>query len=73
MDLTDEQWAVLEPLIPKRRLRADRRGQPCRWKVERRNAWLQNYRRVLVRHDYHLENYLRFVHLACMLILLRHL
>lgn len=52
-----------------RRLRRYRR----RWKVERLNAWLQNSRRVLVRHDYHLENFLGFVQLACMLILLRHL
>ena len=30
MDLTDEQWAVLEPLIPKPVLREDRRGRPWR-------------------------------------------
>jgi len=42
-----------------------------RWKIERLFAWLQNYRRVLVRHDYHLENFLGFVHLACILILMR--
>jgi transposase len=44
-----------------------------RWKIERLNAWLQNSRRVLVRHDSHLENFLGFVQLACVLILLRHL
>jgi transposase len=38
-----------------------------RWKVERLFAWLQNNRRVLVRYDRFLENYLAFVHLACML------
>ena len=42
-----------------------------RWKVERLFAWLQNFRRVLVRHEYHAENYLGFVHLGCILILLR--
>jgi transposase len=42
-----------------------------RWKIERLFAWLQNYRRLLVRHDYHLENFLGFVHLACILILMR--
>lgn len=41
-----------------------------RWKVERLCAWLQNFRRVLVRHEYHAENYLGFVHLGCILILL---
>jgi transposase len=42
-----------------------------RWKVARLFAWLQNFRRVLVRHDYHAENYLGFVHLGCLMILLR--
>src|SRR5512143_370663 len=28
MDLTDEQWKILEPLIPKPRRRADGRGRP---------------------------------------------
>jgi transposase len=42
-----------------------------RWKVERLFAWLQNFRRVLVRHEYCAENYLGFVCLACILILLR--
>ena len=42
-----------------------------RWKVERLFAWLQNFRRLLVRYEYHDENYLGFVHLGCMLILLR--
>jgi transposase len=30
MDLTDAQWAILEPLLPKPRLRRDRRGRPWR-------------------------------------------
>jgi transposase len=42
-----------------------------RWKVERLFAWLQNYRRVLVRYDYYLENYLAFVQLACIIIFIR--
>lgn len=42
-----------------------------RWKIERLNAWLQNYRRILVRYDSQLENYLGFVQLGCLLILLR--
>jgi hypothetical protein len=41
--------------------------------MERLYAWLQNYRRVLVRWEYHLEHFLGFVQLACVLILLRHL
>jgi transposase len=42
-----------------------------RWKVERLHAGLQNSRGVLVRYEYHLENYIGFVRLACLLILLR--
>jgi transposase len=44
-----------------------------RWKVERCNSWLKNYRRLLVRHEFYPENFLAFVHLACALILLRNL
>ena len=42
-----------------------------RWKVERLFAWLHKFRRVVVRYDYHPENFLGFVHLACIKILLR--
>ena len=42
-----------------------------RWKVERLFAWLQNYRRILTRFEYYPANYLGFVHLGCILILLR--
>ena len=30
MDLTDAQWMVLEPLLPKPHVRRDRRGRPWR-------------------------------------------
>jgi transposase len=42
-----------------------------RWKIERLFAWLQNFRRIVVRYEYHSDNYLGFVQLACMIILLR--
>ena len=42
-----------------------------RWKIERLNAWLHNFRRIATRFDYHAENYLGFVHLGCIKILLR--
>jgi hypothetical protein len=29
-ELSDEQWAVVEPLLPKPRVRSDRRGRPRR-------------------------------------------
>ncbi len=44
-----------------------------RWKVERLFAWLYNFRRLVVRYEYHAENYLGFLHLACAMILLRYL
>jgi len=37
-----------------------------RWKVERLFAWLQNFRRLVVRYEYHVANFLAFVHLGCM-------
>jgi len=42
-----------------------------RWKVERLFAWLQNFRRILVRFDHFVENYIGFIHLGCLVILLR--
>ena len=42
-----------------------------RWKIERLFAWLQNFRRIAMRFDFHDENYLGFVHLGCIRILLR--
>lgn len=36
-----------------------------RWKVERLFAWMQNFRRILVRYEYHAENFLGFVQLGC--------
>ncbi len=42
-----------------------------RWKVERLNAWLQNARRVVIRYERDVRNYMGFVHLACLRILLK--
>jgi transposase len=42
-----------------------------RWKVERLFAWLQNFRRLCVRWEYHLINFLGMVQLACIVIMLR--
>ncbi len=42
-----------------------------RWRIERRFAWLQNFRRILTRWEYHVGNYLGFVHLGRIRILLR--
>ncbi|HEY3615649.1 MAG TPA: IS5 family transposase [Candidatus Sulfotelmatobacter sp.] len=52
-----------------RKLRRYRR----RWKVERLFAWMHNFRRLVIRWEYHIENFLGFVHLACLHLLLRHI
>jgi len=67
---------MIAPHRKKRKKRATQDGRSLRryrrrWKVERLMAWLQNFRRVLVRYEYHAENYLGFVQLGCIIILLR--
>ena len=44
-----------------------------RYKIERLFAWLFNFRRLVVRYEYHAENFQGLVHLAAAVILLRHL
>ena len=44
-----------------------------RWKIERLFAWLQNFRRLVVRYEYHLHNFLALIQLGCIVILLRFL
>lgn len=52
-----------------RRLRRYRR----RWKIERLFAWLQNFRRLVIRYERYAENFLGMLHLGCCIILMRHL
>ena len=71
----------IDPIIPKRsnNTRAtDQDGRKLRrykrrWIIERTNAWLQNFRRVLVRHERSIDVYQTFVHMACAMIALRRL
>ena len=42
-----------------------------RWRVERLFAWLGAFRRLVVRYERHALNYLGFVQLGCIRILLR--
>ena len=60
----------------KNRKRRPRDGRPLRryrrrWKVERLFAWLQNFRRLVNRWEHDVLNFLSFVHLGCIVILLR--
>ena len=68
---------LIAPHKGNRKKRATQDGRPLRryfrrWKVERLFAWLQNYRRLVVRYERHAANFLGFVQLGCMLILMRH-
>ena len=67
---------LIAPHLPTRR-RKTQDGRPLRryrrrWKIERLFGWLQNYRRLVTRYERHAENFLGFVHLGCICILLRH-
>ncbi len=75
-DLADEGIELISPhrsnrskphTQDRRALRRYRR----RWKIERLFAWLQNFRRLVVRYEYHVANFLGFIQLGCVLILLR--
>ena len=70
----------IEVIAPHRRTRKNStqdgrrlRRYQRRWKIERLFAWLQNFRRLVVRYERHVENFLGMLHLASALILLRHL
>ena len=75
--LLDERGIdVIAPHRKKRRKQSTRDGRKLRhykrrWKVERLFAWLQNFRRLVVRWEYHADNFLGFVQLGCAIILLR--
>jgi len=59
--------AALATIVPARRPRRYERP----WIVERFFAWLQWKRRLLVRWEYYAANFLGFVQLACITMLLR--
>lgn len=42
-----------------------------RWVVERTHSWMNRFRRILIRWDKHLENYIAFLHFACALVAFR--
>jgi transposase len=67
---------LIAPHLSSRRLKTQD-GRPLRrykrrWLVERLFAWLQNYRRLVTRWERHAENFLGFLRLGCICILLRH-
>lgn len=69
---------LIAPHRSNRRRAPTQDGRPLRryrrrWRIERLHAWLQNFRRLVTRYEYHAENFLGFVQLGCIVILLRYL
>jgi transposase len=48
-----------------------RRGKARRWKVERTHSWLNRARRLLIRWEKKVANYLGFLHLQFAIVTLR--
>ena len=70
----------IEMIAPHRgeRRRPTQDGRPLRryrrrWRVERLFAWLHHFRRLVIRWEYHVENFFGMVRLGCMQILFRYL
>ena len=69
----------IELICPHKRNRKRRRTQDGRalrryrkrWKVERSIAWLQNFRRLVTRYEYHAHLFQGFVHLGCLFTILK--
>lgn len=69
----------IELIVPYRENNKERRYEDRRklrrylrrWIVERTNAWLGQFRRLLVRHEHLLSTYYAFFYLACFWITLR--
>ena len=69
----------IELIAPHRKNRRDTqdgrklRRSKKRWRADRLFAWLQWFRRLVTRYEYHIENFLGMVRLGCMKIMLRYL
>jgi transposase len=75
-ELKEQGVELIAPHKSNRKKAPTQDGRPLRrykrrWKIERLFAWLQNFRRIAMRFDFHDANYLGFVHLGCIRILLR--
>lgn len=74
--LREEGIEMIAPHRKNRKKEKSRDGRKLRrykrrWKVERLFAWLQNFRRLVVRYECKDENFLGMAQLGCILILLR--
>jgi IS5 family transposase len=80
----DELWERLEDrcielVCPRRDNRKRPRTQDGRklrryrhrWRIERSISWLQRFKRLVVRYEYHADLFLGFVQLACLFTILQ--
>jgi transposase len=75
-ELARRNIEMIAPHKSNRRQRTTQDGRPLRrfkrrWVVERFFAWIQNYRRIVVRYEQHIENFIGFVQLATAVILMK--
>lgn len=52
-------------------LKRNARRKARRWVVERTHSWLNRFRRILIRWEKKVDNYLGLLHLACAIITCR--
>ena len=74
--LADRGIELIAPHRSNRKKPPTQDGRPMRryvrrWIVERTNAWLQNFRRLVVRYERSAEIFLGLVHMVCALIVLK--
>jgi hypothetical protein len=71
------RWLSSPPPSPRQkrgpRGRAHQTRQGSGWRVEPLFAWLHHFRRLVIRWEYHVENFFGMVRLGCMKILFRYL
>ncbi|GAH33349.1 unnamed protein product, partial [marine sediment metagenome] len=65
--LPDELWELIEQVLPKR-VPSPKGGRP---RVERTHSWMNRFRRILIRWEKKVENYLAMLHFACAWITFR--
>ena len=76
--LNERNVTLIVPHKKNRKRPKTQDGRPMRryrkrWKIERLFAWLQNFRGLVVRYEYHLHNFLALIQLRGIIIFLRFL
>ncbi len=72
---TVTNWGYTAHIRPRDKEAEDKRRIPGyrarRWVVERTHSWMNRFRRLLIRWEKKVENYLAMVHFACAYIAFR--